>query len=83
MFGIGAPELLLIFLIVLLVFGAKRLPEIARSLGKATQEFKKAKNEFSNMANEQPAEPTPPAQAAQTAPPAAAAKANADETKPK
>jgi sec-independent protein translocase protein TatA len=35
--GIGAMEWLLIFLIVLLLFGAKRLPEIARSLGKATQ----------------------------------------------
>lgn len=57
MFGVGAPELFLIFLIVLLVFGAKRLPEIARSLGKATQEFKRAKNEFSNIANEQPSEP--------------------------
>ncbi len=54
MFGIGAPELILIFLIVLLVFGAKRLPEIARSLGKATQEFRKAKNEFSAIAHESP-----------------------------
>jgi sec-independent protein translocase protein TatA len=61
MFGVGGWELFLIFLIVLLVFGAKRLPEIARSLGKATQEFKRAKNEFSNIANEQPSEaPTPP-----------------------
>lgn len=56
MFGIGGWELFLIFLIVLLVFGAKRLPEIARSLGKATQEFKRAKNEFSNIANEPPPE---------------------------
>ncbi|MGI5923974.1 MAG: Sec-independent protein translocase subunit TatA/TatB [Lentisphaeria bacterium] len=46
--GIGAMEWLLIFLIVLLLFGAKRLPEIARSLGKATQEFRKAKNEIVN-----------------------------------
>lgn len=42
MFNFGLPELLLIFLIVLLLFGAGRLPEIARSLGKAIQEFKKA-----------------------------------------
>lgn len=40
--NIGLPELILIFLIVLLVFGASRLPEIARSLGKAVQEFKRA-----------------------------------------
>ncbi len=42
MFRVGMGELLLIFLIVLLLFGAKRLPEIARSLGKAIVEFKKA-----------------------------------------
>ncbi len=57
MFGVGAPELFLVFLIVLLVFGAKRLPEIARSLGKATQEFKRAKSEFSTIANEPVADP--------------------------
>lgn len=44
--GIGVQELLLIFLIVLLVFGAAKIPEIARSLGRAIREFKKgAKDE--------------------------------------
>ncbi len=38
--GIGIPELLVIFLIVLLFFGAKRLPEIGSSLGKGIREFK-------------------------------------------
>ena len=42
MFHIGPWELALIFLIVLLLFGAKRLPEVARSIGKAVKEFKKA-----------------------------------------
>ncbi len=40
--NIGVPELLLILLICLLLFGAGRLPEIARQLGKAIQEFKKS-----------------------------------------
>ncbi len=41
MFGIGMPELILILLICLLVFGAAKLPEIGRNLGKAISEFKK------------------------------------------
>jgi len=45
MFGIGFQELLVIFLIVLLVFGAKRLPEIGRSLGKTLAEFRKGMKE--------------------------------------
>jgi len=44
--GIGVPELLVIFLVVLLLFGAKRIPEIARGLGKGIREFKDATNEI-------------------------------------
>ena len=43
--GIGTWEILLIFLALLLMFGAKRIPEIARGLGKGIQEFKKAADE--------------------------------------
>lgn len=42
MFGIGMPELIVILVIILLVFGAAKLPEIGRALGKAIKEFKKA-----------------------------------------
>lgn len=42
MAGIGAPELLLILFICLLVFGANRLPEIGKAMGKTIKEFKKA-----------------------------------------
>jgi len=43
---IGMPELMVIFVIVLLLFGAKKLPELAKGLGKSMSEFKKARDEF-------------------------------------
>jgi sec-independent protein translocase protein TatA len=50
MFGpIGWPEIIGILIIALLLFGAKRLPEIGRSMGKAIKEFKKS---FSDMTDE-------------------------------
>ncbi|MEL6821562.1 MAG: twin-arginine translocase TatA/TatE family subunit [Calditrichota bacterium] len=49
-FGMGPTELIVIFMLVILLFGAKRLPELARSLGSSIKEFKKAtqglKDEF-------------------------------------
>ncbi len=47
MFGIGLPELLIILLVCLLLFGANRLPEIGRSLGEGIREFKKSLKEGS------------------------------------
>jgi sec-independent protein translocase protein TatA len=45
MFNLGPQELFILFLIVLIVFGAKRIPEIGRSFGKGIQEFKKGMRE--------------------------------------
>lgn len=45
MFGIGATEWLLIILVLILLFGAKKIPEIARGLGKSVNEFKKGMSE--------------------------------------
>ena len=42
--SIGVSELLVLFFIVLLFFGAKRIPEVAKALGKASREFKKARD---------------------------------------
>jgi sec-independent protein translocase protein TatA len=42
------PELIVIFVVVLLLFGSKRLPELARGLGKGMREFKKAANDIKN-----------------------------------
>ncbi len=48
MFGIGPTELIVVFLIILLLFGAKRIPEIAHGIGKGIAEFKKATNDVTN-----------------------------------
>lgn len=62
MFGIGMPELLLILGVALIVLGPKKLPELARALGKGLAEFRRAtdelKDEFNQMERE--IEATPP-----------------------
>ncbi|MGI9088261.1 MAG: twin-arginine translocase TatA/TatE family subunit [Chthoniobacterales bacterium] len=46
--NIGGQELILLLLIILVLFGAKRLPELARGMGQAIKEFQKAKDEFAD-----------------------------------
>ena len=53
MFGIGFPELLLILALALIVIGPKRLPDIARALGRGFTEFKRATDELKSSFNEE------------------------------
>jgi len=50
---LGMPELIVIFVIALLVFGPRKLPELGRSLGKSIGEFKRASNELRNTLEEE------------------------------
>jgi sec-independent protein translocase protein TatA len=53
MFGLGTPELIWIFLILLLLFGAAKLPQIGRSIGKTISEFKKGMREAESEADKE------------------------------
>ncbi|MGD0022414.1 MAG: twin-arginine translocase TatA/TatE family subunit [Smithellaceae bacterium] len=53
MFGIGMSELLIILLIILIIFGVGKLPEIGSALGKGIRNFKKSVNEDNEIANKE------------------------------
>ena len=54
MFGsIGMPELMIIFVIALIIFGPRKLPELGRSMGRSLSEFKRASNELRNTLDEE------------------------------
>ena len=58
MFGLGAGELFLIFIIALLFLGPKKLPELAKGLGQAIREFQKARDEMMTEINKPHTPPT-------------------------
>jgi len=78
--NLGGPDLFIILLIVLVLFGAKKLPELARSLGQSMNEFRKAREEFdkelhqagqdvkASPQNTQPYQPVQPVVPSQPAP---------------
>ena len=72
MFGIGVPELILILVVGLIVFGPGKLPEMGRSLGKGIREFRKASNALTAAINAPEPPPAPAQPAAQSAPAAQA-----------
>ncbi len=75
--NLGFPEMIFIFLLALIIFGPKKLPEIGRQIGKAMNEFKRASNEFKAQIeqeiNQMEAEKTPQILPPATAPQGAVA----------
>lgn len=77
--SIGFPELMVIFVIALIVFGPRRLPEIGKALGQGINEFKRASKDLQNRLEQEIEEDR---QASTTATPGAAAPANPPQTPP-
>lgn len=60
MFGLGGAELGILFLVILLIFGPSQIPKMARGIGQALREFRKAQREIGDEINrEEPADTTP------------------------
>lgn len=86
MFGIGMTELLVILAVALIVFGPTRLPELARSLGRALGEFRHASNDLRRTLHEAAEEPrvgSSPTDAPQATPTTSGAGAAGEDRTPK
>ena len=60
MFGLGGTELLIVFVVILLVFGPSQIPKMARGLGQAMREFRKAQQEIGDEMKVDDTKPTKP-----------------------
>jgi sec-independent protein translocase protein TatA len=58
-FGFGPGEMMIVFIIVLLIFGPSQLPKLAKGLGNAMREFRKAQHEISDELSQEPTETRP------------------------
>ena len=79
---VGGTEVLMIMLVVLLLFGSKRMPELARSLGKSIREFKKAASSLEEELKRALETPPPPPQPRRPAAPAVTDLSSKDTTQP-
>jgi sec-independent protein translocase protein TatA len=83
-FGMGGTEVVVVFAAILVLFGAKKIPEFAKGLGQGIKEFKKASREVTDEINSAANETTaPPPPAKPTAPVAPAAESNPPATVPR
>lgn len=75
LFNLAGPDLIVIFFIILLLFGAKKLPELAKGLGQAVREFGRAKDDFEREITAPTTTPQEPAKLDEPKPAATTAKA--------
>jgi sec-independent protein translocase protein TatA len=84
--NLAGPDLIVILLIILVLFGAKKLPELARGMGQAVKEFQKAKDEFSDelhkAAKSETEPPTPNVLPAQSSVPRSESQSASTEARP-